>query len=137
MEELEKNNIEINPVFVQLMKMLVIQNNACSTYLQHTKKRISIILDTLNNIKIVLSSGKNIEDFKIQTQEYEFFAKDVIENLSNLEKTIQDNEKSFLKLLVDKKIIDNENSWDNSNIIFGKNGGLSWTPEKKSCKPEK
>lgn len=128
----DKNN-EIDPTFIQLMRMLVTQNHACTTYIDYTKKKVAIILDIIKNMDIVLNPKKNNEDFKIQFQEYEFFAQDVIDNLNNLEKSIMSNEKAFLTLLKEKKIIECENDWSDENIIFGKNGGLSWTPPKKSC----
>ena len=87
-EQQEEKKPEIDPVFIQLIRMLVTQNHACSVYLDFTRKRVSVILDTLKNMQTVLSLGKNNEEFKDQTQEYEFFAKDVIDNLNNLEKIV-------------------------------------------------
>jgi hypothetical protein len=136
-QESEDKKIEIDPTFLQLMRMLVSQNHACATYLDYTRKRVSVILDIIKHMDTVLSLGKNTDDFRVQIQEYEFFAQDVIDNLNNLEKSVMSNEKAFLILLENKKIIENKDEWDDSNVIFGKNGGLSWIPPKKSCETKK
>ncbi len=133
----ENTEQEIDIIFIQLMRMLVTQNHACTTYLDYTRKRVSVILDTIKHMNTVLSIGKNNENFKVQIQEYELFAQDVIDNLNNLEIEIMSNEKAFLILLKEKKIIDGSDEWNDSNIIFGKSGGLSWTPQKKSCETKK